>query len=51
MSKKRREKHAAVCCGNTAYVMGGRDGGNFLNSCEAYDIDKNEWSYVQEMYS
>ena len=49
MSKERR-LHAAVICGNTVYVMGGLDGGyNKLDSCEAYDIAKDEWSYVTPM--
>jgi hypothetical protein len=29
--------------------MGGADGGKFLDSCEAYDIAKDEWSYVKSM--
>ena len=45
----KRQEHAAVICGNTVYVMGGQDGGKWLNSCEAYDIAKDEWSYVKSM--
>ena len=45
-----RESHAAVICGDTVYVMGGYgDDSNCLNSCEAYDIAKDEWSYVKSM--
>ena len=47
-----RSFHAAVLCGNTVYVMGGQDGSNIsnkLDSCEAYDIAKDEWSYVKSM--
>ena len=29
--------------------MGGFDSGNRLDSCEAYDIAKDEWSYVKSM--
>ena len=44
-----RSDHAAVICGDTVYVMGGHDGFNYLVSCEAYDIAKDEWSYVNSM--
>ena len=30
--------------------MGGNEGdSNFLDSCEAYDIEKDEWCYVKSM--
>ena len=29
--------------------MGGYDESNYLDSCEAHDIVKDEWSYVKSM--
>ena len=46
---EQRRLHAAVVCGNTVYMMGGYGGGNKLDSCEAYDIAKDEWSNVTPM--
>jgi hypothetical protein len=46
MSQMRKE-HAAVICDNFVYVMGGYDGVQnvFLNSCEVYNVKKDEWRY------
>lgn len=40
-----RKEHAAVICENSVYVMGGYDGVQniFLNSCEVYNVKKDEW--------
>lgn len=46
-----RKEHAAVITNNLVYVMGGYDGvqSMFLNSCEVYNISKNEWTYFVPM--
>ena len=46
-----RKEHAAVINENTVYVMGGYDGVQniFLNCCELYNIQKNEWTYFAPM--
>lgn len=31
------------------HISGGFDGSLCLRSCEVYDIDKNEWSFIPEM--
>ena len=43
--KQMRKEHSAVICENTVYVMGGYDGqqSTFLNLCEKYDVEKNQW--------
>lgn len=50
MSQMRKE-HAAVINDSIVYVMGGYDGvqNTFLNSCEVYNIAKNEWTYFAPM--
>ena len=45
----KRQLHAVVICGNTVYVMGGHHNVNFLDSCESYDIAKDEWNFVKPM--
>ena len=46
-----RKEHASVFLNNSVYVIGGYDGKNssFLNSCEQYDLEKNEWKMVSPM--
>lgn len=46
-----RKEHAAVINDNFVYVMGGYDGAQniFLNSCEVYNIQKNDWTYFTPM--
>lgn len=46
-----RKEHAAVINGPYVYVMGGYDGVQniFLNCCELYNIQKNEWKYFAPM--
>ena len=46
-----RKEHAAVINGSFVYVMGGYDGVQniFLNCCEMYNIQKNEWKYFAPM--
>ena len=46
-----RKEHAAVINDNFVYVMGGYDGvqNMFLNSCELYNIQTNEWKYFAPM--
>ena len=46
-----RKEHAAVINGPYVYVMGGYDGVQniFLNCCEMYNIQKNEWKYFAPM--
>ena len=46
-----RKEHAAIIAGNRVLVMGGYDGNSnsFLNSCEKYSIEKNEWSAFAPM--
>lgn len=46
-----RKEHAAVINGNFVYVMGGYDGVQsvFLNCCEIYNIQNNEWNYFAPM--
>jgi N-acetylneuraminic acid mutarotase len=46
-----RKEHAAVICDNYVYAMGGYDGVQnvFLNSCEVYNVKKDEWRYFQPM--
>ena len=46
-----RKEHAAVINENLVYVMGGYDGvqNMFLNSCEVYNINSNEWKYFAPM--
>jgi len=46
-----RKEHAAVICENHVYVMGGYDGVQnvFLNSCEVYNVKKDEWRFFKPM--
>ena len=46
-----RKEHAAVINEHFVYVMGGYDGVQniFLNSCEVYNIQNNEWRYFAPM--
>jgi len=46
-----RKEHAAVICENSVYVMGGYDGVQnvFLNSCEVYNVKKDEWRFFSPM--
>lgn len=46
-----RKEHAAVINGPYVYVMGGYDGVQniFLNCCEIYNLQKNEWKYFAPM--
>lgn len=46
-----RKEHAAVINENFVYVMGGYDGTQniFLNNCEIYNIQKNEWIFFAPM--
>jgi len=46
-----RKEHAAVINGPFVYVMGGYDGVQniFLNCCEMYNIQNNEWKYFAPM--
>ena len=46
-----RKEHAAVINEHLVYVMGGYDGVQniFLNSCEVYNIQNNEWRYFAPM--
>lgn len=50
MSQMRKE-HAAVINENLVYVMGGYDGVQniFLNSCEVYNMQNNEWKFFAPM--
>ena len=41
--------HSAVTYENTVFVMGGQYNGGYLNSCECYDITKDEWTTVSPM--
>lgn len=49
--KQMRKEHSAVICENTVYVMGGYDGqqSTFLNLCEKWDVEKNEWGFFAPM--
>ena len=46
-----RKEHASVFLNNSVYVLGGYDGknGSFLNSCEQYDVEKDEWKTISPM--
>ena len=46
-----RKEHAAVICDGTVFVMGGYDGvqNSFLNCCESYSVQANEWKYFAPM--
>jgi N-acetylneuraminic acid mutarotase len=46
-----RKDHAAVVFEDHVYVMGGCDGVQnvILNSCEFYNVKKDEWRYFQPM--
>jgi kelch-like protein 10 len=46
-----RKEHASIFLNNCVYVLGGYDGTNsrFLNSCEQYDLEKDEWKSVSPM--
>lgn len=46
-----RKEHASVYLNNFVYVLGGYDGTSnaFLNSCERYDLEKDEWRPIDPM--
>lgn len=46
-----RKEHASVFLQGAVYVLGGYDGmmNIFLNSCERYDLETNEWTPVSSM--
>jgi len=47
-----RKEHASVLLQNSVYVLGGYDGtlNSFLNSCERYDLETDEWKPVAPMW-
>lgn len=42
---ERREDAMAAVVENTIYVIGGYHGNTFMPTCEALDLDKNEWNF------
>jgi Kelch motif len=46
-----RKEHASVFLQNSVYVLGGYDGtmNSFLNSCERYDLETDEWKSISPM--
>jgi len=46
-----RKEHASVFLRDAVYVLGGYDGmtNGFLNSCERFDLENNEWTPVSNM--
>ena len=46
-----RKNHVAFKMENYLYVAGGCNGGIYLDSCERYDLKKNEWLVYQHSLS
>ena len=48
---ERREDAMAAVVENNIYVIGGYHGNTFLPTCEALDLDKNEWNFKASLSS
>jgi len=49
--KQTRKEHGSVYVNKAVYVLGGYDtfSSNFLSTCEKFNPDKNEWSFIKNM--
>lgn len=49
--KQTRKEHGSVYVNKAVYVLGGYDtfSSNFLSTCEKFNPDKNEWTFIKNM--
>ena len=49
--KQTRKEHGSVYVNKAVYVLGGYDtfSSNFLSTCERFNPDKNEWTFIKNM--